>query len=91
MNHTPGPWTIKQQSGTTYHASLQRLYRVDHVYAHGCNTIREVVAENCELADARLIAAAPDMLEALRALLNDPYLSDPINNDRNAIKKATQS
>ena len=31
-----------------------------------------------------LIAAAPAMREALRELLNDPYLSDPINAQRMA-------
>jgi hypothetical protein len=35
-----------------------------------------------QLANARLIAAAPLMFEALRELCNDKYLSDPINTDR---------
>jgi hypothetical protein len=35
-----------------------------------------------------LIAAAPDLLAALQALLQDPYLSDPINDDRMAQAKA---
>ena len=33
-------------------------------------------------ANARLIAAAPEMLEALRELCADTYLADPINADR---------
>ena len=39
-------------------------------------------------ANARLIAAAPCMLEALRGLLEDKYLSDPINADRMAAARA---
>ena len=33
-------------------------------------------------ANARLIAAAPELLAALRELCADKYLSDPINADR---------
>ena len=44
-------------------------------------------------ANARLIAAAPELLDALRELCADKYLSDPINlermkNARAAISKA---
>lgn len=39
-------------------------------------------------ANAALIAAAPDLLAALQALLADTYLSDPINNDRMALARA---
>ncbi len=47
-------------------------------------------------ADARLWAASPDLLAALKELCADIYLSDPINADRMrnaraAIAKATQS
>jgi len=33
-------------------------------------------------ANARLIAAAPELLAALEALCEDKYLADPINADR---------
>lgn len=38
--------------------------------------------------DQSLIAAAPELLEALRELAADKYLSDPINNDRMAKARA---
>jgi hypothetical protein len=39
-------------------------------------------------ANARLIAAAPDMLAALEELCADKYLADPINADRMGKAKA---
>jgi hypothetical protein len=40
------------------------------------------------MANARLIAAAPDLLAALEDLLGDKYLADPINADRMAEARA---
>ena len=40
------------------------------------------------LKNARLIAAAPEMLAALKELLADKYLADPINADRMARTRA---
>jgi hypothetical protein len=42
-------------------------------------------------ANARLIAAAPEMLEALKELCADKYLADPINADRMGKAKAAIS
>ena len=42
-------------------------------------------------ANARLIAAAPDMLAALEELCADKYLADPINADRMGKAKAAIS
>lgn len=56
-NHTPGPWIAKQA-----HINTMLIYSEDHtpiaeVWTHGPNCERE--------ANANLIAAAPDLLEAL--------------------------
>ena len=82
--HTPGPWhlidqtEIRNASGCTVCVTSE--YRVPG---------REQEA----IADARLIAAAPDLLAALRAMLENwefgglqPY---PIAQVRAAIAKAT--
>jgi len=66
--HTPGPWTIGDANG----------YRATSVLA-GDNSVADVYGlplhqhiskfVECEgLANARLIAAAPDLLEALKVL-----------------------
>lgn len=63
--HTPGPWVWRgkdgslRQKGEPPYAYGQTVLRPDYEYDSGVDT---VVSE----ADARLIAAAPDMLEALR-------------------------
>ena len=60
--HTPGPWIAKPFSPlTNAHPNLWGEIQF--------GTDEEVIAEGVyEGADARLIAAAPDMLEALKNL-----------------------
>lgn len=70
--HTPGPWFVLPDSP----AAIRDMT--------GANIAPEV----CHMADARLIAAAPNMLAALQELLADKYLSDPINRDRMAKARA---
>ena len=60
MKHTPGPWTAEYDNrgnggfGEWYNVGPARVY---------------IVGESSE-ADARLIAAAPDLLEALEAAVD---------------------
>ena len=78
--HTQGPWKVTDEGSQIViqtfaphpTGTLARVYRTDK-RAH---------------ADARLIAAAPDLLAALEALLADKYLSDPINAGRMAASRA---
>ena len=57
--HTPGPWSVDDNHGKRY---------IEPIYSN------EPIAEICKkkgdeyTANARLIAAAPDLLEALEAL-----------------------
>ena len=44
----------------------------------------KTIAVAYDTKDTALLAAAPAMREALRELLDDPYLSDPINAQRMA-------
>lgn len=56
-NHTPGPWQVE----------IIGMGQDEHV----CNVLAgsKQVAEGIFYSDARLIAAAPDLLEALEALI----------------------
>ena len=59
--HTPGPWHI---SDTGNHNGCQLVYGLDgRLVADAGRILRRAVAE--EEANARLIAAAPDLAEAL--------------------------
>ena len=57
--HTPGRWMI----------SAER-YRYIHVYAHGGGIAHLDTVDGEGMANANLIAAAPDLLEALEELLS---------------------
>jgi hypothetical protein len=56
MSHTPGPWTVRKS-------------RADSTYTHIGSKTNDSVACTKSEADARLIAAAPCMLKALRAFV----------------------
>lgn len=76
--HTPGPWVAEDAPDR-------------RVAVYGGERCVCVIGEKgfpSVDADAALIAAAPDMLEALRELLADAYLSDPVNGDRMASARA---
>jgi len=92
--HTPGPWTAKhtpESSNQEYVVMAGPRWQIASVDFVG-NSVTEK-------ANARLIAAAPALLEALRALLDEaeqfakaipPYSSsEAIASARAAIKKAT--
>lgn len=62
--HTPGPWVI-------YEPDVNSLELRDGCGGYIC----ELTTEGCEIppdarANARLIAAAPDLLEALKDMVN---------------------
>lgn len=109
-NHTPGPWLI---AGTTIYALTQYTGNSDTMRTHLADGINRfsarVSSDNPERdggappeeiqANARLIAAAPELLEALRLAedLLSSYLPSHkpasllnLNVIRAAIAKATQ-
>ena len=67
--HTPGPWRQEYE----------------HIYAGETVLIAEVLTDESNLPDGRLIAAAPEMLEALELAL--PRMLGP---DRDAVMAAIQ-
>lgn len=80
LKHTPGPWITKGCSG---------IYQTPDIYDKGGNCIAyldsrgALASKNEMLANANLIAAAPDLLEAITAFLNSPSEFD----DAEVIKK----
>jgi len=81
--HTPGPWDCKP---TSNYAHDYRLFRP------GGMPLPYVAAGNdhsVARANARLIAAAPDMLALLRVLVDpeEDYTSEEINAARALIKR----
>lgn len=82
--HTPGPWQVRETPESSNQSFVVQVGRC-----------RVSVSTDNDLADATLIAAAPDLLEALRKMLDryaeDEWLDSPIDAEaRAAIAKAVQ-
>lgn len=61
--HTPGPWEAHNGEVTTRQENGRSYRRIAAVQDYGIGSLVEV-----DEANARLIAAAPDLLEALKDL-----------------------
>ena len=94
MSHTPGPWIASPKRN-----ELDLLeYSIDYNNENGSGHVATVDASRGERleANARLIAAAPEMLEALRIALsalsdlvaNYPSEAETYNRVESAIAKA---
>ncbi len=92
--HTPGPWKV-------YHALLRPQFPGNKIIevqeANGNAVVRWAGFDDSDrlkrthLANARLIAAAPDLLEALRGVLRvADRKTDEFDAARAAIAKATR-
>lgn len=74
MNHTPGPWSVWNFSDDPRHVAVGpesgglAVADVVACNAHGCYTAE---TEARGQLNALLIAAAPDMLKALQALIEE--------------------
>lgn len=89
--HSPGKWTTLNQDGDIYIEAESRCAVVARIFAGVGNAEDE--------ANAKLIAAAPDLLEALEAIMSiypdrgdvmDRVNVNVIQMAKEAIKKATQ-
>ena len=75
--HTPGPWIATNARGSGFQTSFGIKHKSEfvdggeHAEVNVLHTTRE--AYETAKANAALIAAAPELLEALKALVADPY------------------
>ena len=88
--HTPGPWELR-----TWDEDCWRVLGTNGVGIPGCYSIADVINGNGSeqnKANAALIAAAPDLLQALQLLHDDIAEYARINNlggfDNHAMKLA---
>ena len=81
--HTLGPW-----HPVTLGASPDHSWAIDSELHEVARLPEWPDNQAGAEANARLIAAAPEMLAALEELCADKYLADPINSDRMEKAKA---
>jgi cytochrome P450 len=87
--HTPGPWSVSSRDHVYYVTSDDEM---DVCRVYGANEFSNAEQTANAEADAAMIAAAPDMLAALRALVNGAFAtalaSSAVEQARAAIAKA---
>lgn len=69
VTHTPGPWRFDTDSGTVGQAKLNGVEVIASIEAPPLGTNKWDT--DALLANGAIIAAAPDMLEALEAVAQD--------------------
>jgi len=77
VKHTPGPWEAWQDSLGHWYIKAPRSSRHDVIVS----PVLPVPVEGFAKANAHLIAAAPDLLKALKTLL-DAVKNNPTMNKR---------
>ena len=94
--HTPGPWFYGDWiKGTKVESSASEWVEIWNIDADGSKGLPFVACKHHdEIANARLIAAAPDLLQALIDAVDlietvSPFEGDTLRNARAAITKAT--
>lgn len=78
--HTPGPWHVGETATTIVFAS-------DHYAVCDAKVFHHVRDDSEPAANARLIAAAPDLLAALRLFLADERFQVTVGGNPNAVEQ----
>ena len=68
--HTPGPWSVREEPHDCF---VEGVAYEGHPYFQMCHRVQILSDEDypTRLADARLIAAAPDLLSALKGIVRE--------------------
>lgn len=77
MSHTPGPWRVEKGDGALLKDCSGRfrvLVPMKPKPLHGQR--EEIMVSGLSESNARLIAAAPDLLAALKAMVNEVEFHD---------------
>ncbi len=85
IEHTPGPWIVVHQTATTFDFDVMSPNERGGVCVARCG--RSVDVATSVAANARLISAAPDMLEALKELVDSLILNPIPPNQTNAARQ----
>jgi hypothetical protein len=80
MKHTPGPWTVKSDRISIQVAAADDDVSICELWRRGNHEL--------ELANANLMAAAPDLLEALEDLVDEYGVAVSTEKVKAAIAKA---
>src|SRR5690625_1957633 len=92
--HTPGPWTFSGQKGPVGICIKAQVWDSE---GYNLSVMKSTEDPEEATANARLVAAAPDMLEALNEMVisfdildieTDSLQREAIRNSKEAIKKA---
>ena len=77
-SHTPGPWSYENEGQTVYVGEGQWIAQV-----RGWGWLQKMKnGEAVQDANGRLIAAAPELLEALELLVDNPYREGTESDER---------
>lgn len=92
--HTPGPWSVYEDANKVAAHGSRNLVRSSALGDYYTESLTDERGEFFNPADARLIAAAPELLEALRAAYSDiqrlpGHTIDMLGRIEAAIAKAT--
>ena len=99
MKHTPGPWDVYiHDEWSNYYGNISHNWQENGMnYTRTIATILKYASEEERQANASLIAAAPELLEALQSCIKCLTMDSDMEEDfspeitlaKNAIKKAT--